>query len=103
MPRAPTAEGDPNTPIPGTRDACLGEERTMPNNCLYSFADLFEAAFERKPDRTELASLNGLSQTERNRLVSVWAARAEWLTKDVRGTDGVVYTSFWPKDGTPCE
>lgn len=75
----------------------------MTNNCLYSFADLFEAAFERKADSTELASLYSLPQEERNRLVSVWAAEAGWLTKDVRGTDGVIYTSFWPKDGTPCE
>jgi hypothetical protein len=65
-------------------------------NCAYSFADLFRAAFGREPLRDELDKLYALPQTERNRVVREWAEKAGWTTEAIRGTDGVMYTSFGP-------
>ncbi|MCC6476455.1 hypothetical protein IT157_05300 [bacterium] len=69
----------------------------MTNHCCYSFADLFRAAFGREPEQTELDQLYALSQDERNRVVKEWAALADWETREVVGTDGVMYVSFGEK------
>lgn len=74
----------------------------MPTSCSYSFSDLFCAAFHRPPTTLELKDLYALPQAERNRVVREWAAQAGWITEDVRGSDGIRYTSFGPAADAIC-
>lgn len=68
----------------------------MKLECAYSFADLYTAAFGKKPEQAELDALYALSQTERNGQVEVWAQRAGWGTEPRVGSDGVIYIAFCP-------
>jgi len=74
----------------------------VPTNCVYSFADLYRAAQGRAPSREELQDLYSLPQELRNEVVRQWARQAGWVTEDVRGGDGLVYTSFGPEEETIC-
>jgi len=74
----------------------------VPNNCAYSFADLFQAAHGRAPSREELQDLYSLPQDLRNETVERWAKQAGWVSEDVRGGDGVIYASFSPAVENIC-
>ena len=74
----------------------------MPNNCVYSFTDLYQAAHGRIPTAEELQDLYSLPQELRNEVVRQWAKQAGWMTEDVRGGDGVLYTSFGPAAENLC-
>jgi hypothetical protein len=73
--------------------------RTLLNPCNYSFAQLIKMAH---PDFSSgqldeiKYQLYALSQHERNDVVKYLCNRASWYYDDVKGSDGVIYTSFSP-------
>lgn len=71
----------------------------MDSECAYGFEDLFRAAKQREMTDPERVALAAASQDERNRLVKKWVfeTRGEFCCEDRRGTDGHIYTAFWPK------
>lgn len=71
----------------------------MESECQFSFSDLYEAAFGRKPTLEEIAYLKNFSQEELNKRVKEWAKKADWNALDIVGTDGKIYTAFYPKWG----
>lgn len=73
--------------------ASMGPEKN------YSFADLYEAAFGKKPAPERIVILLSLPQEEINEVVKEWAKQADWNALDVVGTDGKTYTAFYPKWG----
>ena len=70
----------------------------MGPECEYSFADLFRAVRGRDWTIEEQAELESLPQPDRNAWVKKLAQAAEGriATEDRLGTDGQVYTAFWP-------
>jgi hypothetical protein len=74
----------------------------MPANCAYSFADLYQAAHGRPPSTEQLEDLYALPQELRNDEVRQWAKQADWTTEDVKGGDGLIYTSFGPTSRNTC-
>jgi hypothetical protein len=71
---------------------------SMPSSCLFSFDDLYRAAFGRSLSDRERQELYALPQAQRNAQVGEWAKRARWRVADRRGTDGVEYRAFWPAE-----
>jgi hypothetical protein len=65
--------------------------------CAYSFNDLHLAANGKGLSAQESESFLLLDQNERNALVKQWAELAGWLVEDRVGSDGLVYTAFWPR------
>lgn len=62
-----------------------------------SFRDLFTLAHDRPWTPAEERAFLGLDQPARNHAVKQWAARAPGIrTEDRLGTDGLIYTAFWP-------
>ncbi len=71
----------------------------MPDYCDFSFDDLFRAAHGRGMDEQEKAYFASVTQDVRNEIVKrlVVATNGEFECKDVTGSDGLEYTSFWKK------
>ncbi len=68
----------------------------MSIECQYSFDDLYLAAFQSELSDAERAGFKTLLQSELNRLVADWAAKAGWHTAERVGSDGKIYLAFWP-------
>ena len=68
----------------------------MPIECLYSFRDLYAAAYKRQPEHEELQSLYSLPQGEKNAVVKGWAQLAGWEVKERNGAHGITYVAFAP-------
>jgi hypothetical protein len=66
--------------------------------CAFSFADLYEAAFDRLPEDKELEDLYALPNVEKNKIVGEWAKHAGWSTDERLGDDGETYLAFWPEE-----
>jgi len=71
----------------------------MPDYCDFSFDDLFSAAKGRSMTDEEKAYFESISQDVRNEIVRrlVRETNGVFECKDVTGTDGQEYTSFWKK------
>ncbi len=69
----------------------------MAIECVFSFNDLYKAAFGKQPGELELKSFTSLNQKQRNGLVEKWARQAGWQTKEKLGSDGKIYLAFAPK------
>ena len=69
---------------------------SMGDECSYSFWDLFQAAYNRKPTVKEKKGLELVAQTARNKLIKKWARKANWGVDDREGIDGQIYTAFCP-------
>jgi len=67
-------------------------------NCAYSFDDLHQVVFGCTMTEAEKTALYDLPQTDRNAQVGEWARKIGWQTEDRLGSDGVIYTAFWPVD-----
>jgi hypothetical protein len=68
----------------------------MAIECAYSFSDLFEAVYLRKPTIKETANFGNMNQEDKNNIVKKWAQKAGWETKERIGTDGLLYIAFAP-------
>ncbi len=71
----------------------------MADNKNYSLADLYEAAFGRKPAFEEIAYLSNLSKEELDQSIKRWAEWADWNVLPVIGLDGRTHLVFYPKWG----
>lgn len=71
----------------------LNNPVSLKNPCSYSFKDLLIAA-NHPPDTTEL---NIMSQDDKNLMVKALCLISGWHYQDIKGSDGVVYTSFSPE------
>lgn len=67
-----------------------------PDYCNYSFDDLYFAAYKKSLSASEKERLKKLPQKNINSLVKEWAQKAGWSTKEKRGVDNKIYTSFYP-------
>ena len=64
--------------------------------CDYSFEMLYHAAFGKSLPRKKKQSLKFLNQEDINKIVTDWAGKAGWNTKEKKGSDGKIYTAFFP-------
>ena len=69
----------------------------MSQGCAYSFNDLFKAVFNRDMTPEEKADLYAQTQEARNAIVKGWAGQSRWRVEDRIGSDGIIYTAFWPE------
>ena len=73
----------------------------MGRECSFGFADLFRLAKKRGWTAEEERAFQALSQPARNAMVLELAHEAGGiLTEDRIGSDGQVYTAFWPEHDT---
>ena len=68
----------------------------MDKFCVYSFADLYRAAFGKTPEPKFMLRLFSKSREDINRTVAEWANAAGWQTQSKKGPDGQVYLAFGP-------
>ena len=73
-------------------------DRSLSENCCYSFSDLFRAARKREATPQEVERYQKLNQVEKNNLVKqlVSETNGVWVYEDRLWEDGVTYSAFWP-------
>ncbi|MEX0930276.1 MAG: hypothetical protein WDZ79_01215 [Candidatus Paceibacterota bacterium] len=72
----------------------------MAPECDYSYHDLYAAAFGKDPEPGDLVALKNMPHPTRENVIRNWIERAGWISKEVRGEDGKVYTMFAPPGDT---
>ena len=75
--------------------------KLIDRSCCYSFDDLFLAAMARPMTDGERADLRAADQPRKNRLARQWVTLTggSFECEDRTGTDGVLYTAFWAREG----